>query len=63
MVQGIFDDLTWYSDNFNYPDTQKWDAIENTDEFVTAMERGTIMGLFGIFVKFYRAVARLDMES
>jgi len=39
MVQGIFDDLNPDTvDNFNYPDTQKWDADRNTVEFVAAME-------------------------
>ncbi|WP_422083601.1 hypothetical protein [Ulvibacterium sp.] len=39
MVQGIFDDLNPDTvENFNYPDTQKWDADRNTNEFVAAME-------------------------
>jgi hypothetical protein len=39
MVQGIFDDLNPETvKNFGYPDTQKWDADRNTDEFVSAME-------------------------
>ncbi|MCA0957667.1 hypothetical protein LCL86_01330 [Muricauda ruestringensis] len=39
MVQGIFDDLNPSTvENFSYPDTQKWDADRNTDEFVAAME-------------------------
>lgn len=39
MVQGIFDDLNPETvENFNYPDTQKWDADRNTDEFVSAMK-------------------------
>ena len=39
MVQGTFDDLNPDTvDNFIYPDTQKWDADRNTDEFVAAME-------------------------
>lgn len=39
MVQGIFDDLNPDTvGNFDYPDTQKWDADRNTNEFVAAME-------------------------
>lgn len=39
MVQGIFDDLNPETrDGFTYPDTDKWDADRNTDEFVAAME-------------------------
>lgn len=39
MVQGIFDDLNpETAKNFAYPDTQKWDAERNTNEFVSAME-------------------------
>jgi len=39
MVQGIFDDLNpETAKNFGYPDTQKWDADRNTNEFVSAME-------------------------
>jgi hypothetical protein len=38
MVQGIFDDLNRDTrDNFKYPDTNKWDAERNTEEFVAAM--------------------------
>jgi len=38
MVQGIFDDLN--PDNFGefaYPDTQKWDAERNNNEFIATM--------------------------
>ena len=39
MVQGIFDDLNPETvKNFYYPDTKKWDADRNTNEFVAAME-------------------------
>ncbi|MCK0192420.1 hypothetical protein [Arenibacter sp. F20364] len=38
MVQGIFDDLNANTrDNFKYPDSDKWDAARNTEEFVAAM--------------------------
>jgi hypothetical protein len=38
MVQGIFDDLNPESSNeFAYPDTQKWDPNRNTNEFIQNM--------------------------
>lgn len=38
MVQGIFDDLNPATANsFAYPDTKKWDAERNNNEFVKAM--------------------------
>lgn len=38
MVQGIFDDLNpETAQEFTYPDTKKWDAGRNTDEFIKAM--------------------------
>ena len=38
MVQGIFDDLNPLTrNNFNYPDTKKWDPDRNTNEFIAAM--------------------------
>jgi len=38
MVQGIFDDLNPETvERWNYPDTGKWDADRNTNEFVAAM--------------------------
>lgn len=46
MVNGIFDDLNPDTrDLFTYPDTGKWDADRNTDEFVTAMEEWVKHGL------------------
>lgn len=46
MVQGTFDDLNPDTvENFNYPDTQKWDADRNTNEFVAAMEEWYKHGL------------------
>jgi len=39
MVQGIFDDINPKTkDNFVYPDTKKWDADRNTNEFVKNMD-------------------------
>jgi hypothetical protein len=38
MVQGIFDDLNPLTrEQFQYPDTRKWDADRNTREFVEAI--------------------------
>lgn len=38
MVQGIFDDLNPETvSNWEYPDTESWDADRNTDEFVANM--------------------------
>ena len=38
MVQGIFDDLNpETAKEFAYPDTKKWDADRNTNEFIAAM--------------------------
>jgi hypothetical protein len=38
MVQGIFDDLNPETvSEFAYPDTKKWDADRNTNEFIAAM--------------------------
>ncbi|MFN3999805.1 hypothetical protein [Algoriphagus sp.] len=38
MVQGIFDDLNPETvKNWEYPDTKKWDADRNTDEFIENM--------------------------
>ncbi|WP_139959693.1 hypothetical protein [Flavicella sediminum] len=46
MVQGIFDDLNPETvDVFKYPDTQKWDADRNTNEFVANMEQWHKHGL------------------
>lgn len=46
MVQGIFDDLnTENVDEFAYPDTKKWDAERNTNEFVKAMSEWKRHGL------------------
>jgi hypothetical protein len=46
MVQGIFDDLNPQTrDKFIYPDTKRWDADRNTDEFVANMEEWRSNGL------------------
>jgi hypothetical protein len=46
MVQGIFDDINPKTkDNFVYPDTQKWDADRNTNEFVKNMDDWYLHGL------------------
>lgn len=46
MVQGVFDDLNPENvGEFAYPDTKKWDAERNTDEFVKAMSEWKKYGL------------------
>ncbi len=46
MVQGIFDDLNPQTrQSFAYPDTKKWDADRNTNEFVKAMSDWRAHGL------------------
>ena len=46
MVQGIFDDLNPENVNsFAYPDTKKWDADRNTNEFIAAMPEWNSYGL------------------
>jgi hypothetical protein len=46
LVQGIFDDLNPESvGSFAYPDTKKWDADRNTNEFVAAMPEWYSYGL------------------
>jgi hypothetical protein len=46
LVQGVFDDLNPdKSDEFAYPDTKKWDADRNTNEFVAAMPMWKSHGL------------------
>ena len=46
MVQGIFDDLNPENvAEFAYPDTKKWDAERNTDEFISAMPQWYKKGL------------------
>jgi hypothetical protein len=51
MVQGIFDDLNPETvDNWKYPDTQKWDADRNTNEFVAAMDEWYEKGLLAFTI-------------
>lgn len=46
MVQGIFDDANPETRTlFSYPDTKKWDADRNTNEFVKAMREWQKYGL------------------
>ena len=46
MVQGIFDDLNPENVNsFAYPDTKKWDAERNTNEFIANMSLWNSYGL------------------
>jgi hypothetical protein len=46
MVQGIFDDANPETRTlFHYPDTKKWDADRNTQEFVKAMRQWRRYGL------------------
>ncbi len=51
MVQGIFDDLNPETrERFKYPDTQKWDADRNTNEFIAAMDDWYAHGLLAVTV-------------
>jgi len=51
MVQGIFDDLNPETiDNWIYPDTQKWDADRNTNEFILNMEKWNSYGLLSFTI-------------
>ena len=51
MVQGIFDDLNPETrDRWAYPDTGKWDADRNTDEFIQAMADWRAHGLIGFTI-------------
>ena len=51
LVQGIFDDLNPDTrDRWAYPDTGKWDADRNTDEFVEAMADWRAHGLIGFTI-------------
>ena len=46
MVQGIFDELKPDNkDKYAYPDTKKWDAERNTNEFISHMEEWRSYGL------------------
>jgi hypothetical protein len=51
MVQGIFDDLNpETASQWAYPDTGKWDAERNTDEFVAAMPEWRRRGLLAFTI-------------
>lgn len=51
MVQGIFDDLNPKTvDQWKYPDTQKWDANRNTDEFIKSMDEWYAKGLLAFTI-------------
>lgn len=51
MVQGIFDDLNPNTaDQWKYPDTQKWDADRNTNEFIKAMDEWYAKGLLAFTI-------------
>jgi len=49
MVQGIFDDRNAETlSNWAYPDTKKWDAERNTNEFIAAMPEWRQHGLLAV---------------
>ena len=51
MVQGIFDDLNPETrERWAYPDTGRWDAERNTDEFVAAMPQWRAHGLLAFTI-------------
>ncbi|MFA5329429.1 MAG: cellulase family glycosylhydrolase [Prolixibacteraceae bacterium] len=51
MVQGIFDDLNPNTaDQWKYPDTKKWDANRNTDEFIKSMDEWYAKGLLAFTI-------------
>ena len=51
MVQGIFDDLNPETvSRWGYPDTEKWDAERNTNEFVAAMDSWLVHGLLSFTI-------------
>ncbi len=51
MVQGIFDDLNPQTRaQWAYPDTQKWDADRNTNEFIAAMDDWRAHGLLAFTI-------------
>lgn len=53
MVQGVFDDLNPETVNrWKNPDTQKWDADRNTDEFIAAMDDWYAKGLLAFNINF-----------
>jgi len=53
MVQGIFDDLNPETvGRWKYPDTGKWDADRNTNEFIAAMDDWYAKGLLAFNINF-----------
>ncbi len=51
MVQGVFDDLNPETiKNWEYPDTEKWDADRNTDEFISQMPVWKSYGLLSFTI-------------
>ena len=53
MVQGVFDDLNPETvDKWKYPDTRKWDADRNTNEFISAMDEWYAKGLLAFNINF-----------
>ena len=53
MVQAVFDDLNpQTAERWAYPDTKKWDADRNTNEFIAAMPEWKSHGLLAVTVNF-----------
>jgi hypothetical protein len=53
MVQGVFDDLNPETvGRWKYPDTGKWDADRNTNEFIAAMDEWYAKGLLAFNINF-----------
>ncbi len=53
MVQGVFDDLNPETvSRWKYPDTGKWDAERNTNEFIAAMPEWKKHGLIAFTINF-----------
>lgn len=51
MVQGIYDDLNPETrSRWNYPDTGRWDAVRNTQEFIAAMPEWRKYGLLAFTI-------------
>ncbi|GAB2992258.1 hypothetical protein GCM10027284_06290 [Cyclobacterium sediminis] len=51
LVQGVFDDLNPETvDRWKYPDTGKWDANRNTDEFVANMAHWKAHGMLSFTI-------------
>jgi hypothetical protein len=51
MVQGIFDDMNPETESYwSYPDTKKWDADRNTNEFISKMKEWQSYGLLSFTI-------------